>query len=433
MAVPSSFGFFKKKDKLEPDKVSQPAETSASEAVLVSEVQSILQKAEDSMVQKLSSRLSEMHSSAAGSYKNLAKIADDLEKEKVKLDEDAKRFGPTIENARRTIVATLRREAAAELVVPTTLADVKKFRDRLEASMNRFGEATGSHSKLMNFFLSKQSDKMKGEFENLSGLLKNIRSLMAEFEERRAPMVKCGNTVNTILQKATSIKSAEAAIAHLEEKIESAEKELEKTKLEYDSLKASNDFSAAEQTAEKLQQIEKRISEFNGSILNLFSHASRAFGKYSYGVSKETERLLDVMTQEPWKIFYENDSSQYVALLNQISQSISSGQMPIKDSERILRHLNSIVTSMPELQNSAKALLKEKQDLAVGNAKELVQKARALQNLILRQTEEVSHYRQELDLEKKQMLEKKSEIDRHLLEASEALSDITEKRYAVCL
>ena len=110
-----------------------------------------------------------------------------MEKEKIKLEEMEKRFGSTAENSKRTVVSALRRVSSAELPAIQTAADAKKFKDRLEATMNRFGEVSGFHSKMINYFMQKRADMMRAEFATLNDLLKETRSAFAGFEQDRAP------------------------------------------------------------------------------------------------------------------------------------------------------------------------------------------------------------------------------------------------------
>ncbi len=442
MAPP--FGFFKKRDRTEPDKDDKKSSTSPATVGLkdqpeagdlaIQKAQEILQDVENAKVQVLCSRLAEIRNSASESFRNLARIAEDMDREKFKLENVEQRFGSTVENSKKTIVSTLRREASAELPNPQSINDAKKFRERLEATMNRFGEVSGSHSKVLNYFMNKYAEKMREEFETLSSLLKDTRSVMAEFEQNRSPVVKCNNILNTVLQKISSAKAAEVSMQSLVERIQADERELEKTKMEHDSIRGSPDFAQAESSVAKLSEVEQRIQEFHTRVSDLFSHASRAFGKYSYGVTKETEKRLLVMTDEPWRILYEDDVSPYTALLAEIQKSISSGQIQLKDSERVLRHIGTILASVSDLRATAKALAEEHASLSRDSrSKDLVMQVKKMEDSVSLYTEELAQYRRELALQKKQMQERNEEIQSQLSEASQALSLIAGKRYSIRL
>ncbi len=441
MAPP--FGFFKKKDR-EPDKDDKKSPANAAMAglkeqpeagdIAIQKAQALLQDIENAKVQALCSRLAEIRNSASESFRNLARIAEDMEREKIKLENVEQRFGSTVENSKKTMISALKREASTELANPQSINDAKKLRERLESTMNRFGEVSGSHSKVLNYFMKKYAEKMRQEFETLSSLLKDTKSIMADFEQDRSPIVKCNNMLNTALQKILTAKSAEVSMQHLVERIQLDEKELEKTKMERDSLRGSPDFAQAESLVAKLSEVEQHIQEFRARVSVLFSHASRAFGKYSYGVTKETEKRLLVMTDEPWRIFYEDDMSPYTALLAEIQKSISTGQIQLKDSERVLRHIGTILASMSELQATATALAEEHTGLSGDSqSKDIVVQVKKVEDSISLYTEELAQYQRELAMQKKQMQERNDEVQVQLSEASQALSSITGKRYSIRL
>lgn len=420
------FGLFKKKDKEAETAIEAPSAGTIS----MQEAQAILQSIENAKAQALISRLAPIKESASASLRSLGAIASDMEKEKIRLEEIEKRFGSTAENSKKTVVSALRREVSSDVPVVQSASDAKKFKERLESMMNRFGEVSGSHSRMINYFMKKQADRMRGEFETLTELLKETKSILSAFEQDRAPVVKCGNTINTISQKIASIKSDRASAAAVAERIAAMEVEMAKNKQELDALKSSPEFAEASSVAEKLAEVKSRVSDYQPRVSEMFSHVSRAFTKYSYGVSKETERRLNLLAEEPWKMFYEQDISPYRDLLLEVSRSVGTGQIQLKDSDKILHHLESIQSSLDGLHGHAKELAAE---LAAIRQKDIapVQRARDLEEAVARYDEQVSRDRQALELQNYQIAEKNEEVDQLLLEVADGLYILTGKRYVV--
>jgi hypothetical protein len=182
--VAPPFGFFKKKEKVE-ERTESAVTTPEAESLSIKEAQSLLQELEAAKVRWLASRLEPLRQAAAGVLATLGSIAEDMQKEKIKLEDLEKRYGSTVETARRTVVSALRRESSAELAPIRSSGDAKKFRERLDALLNRMGEVSGSHSKMLNYFLKKHADRMKSEFNKLEDLQKEARSIFALFEQER--------------------------------------------------------------------------------------------------------------------------------------------------------------------------------------------------------------------------------------------------------
>lgn len=423
------FKFFKKKESEEP--VERPTVAAPEAGALsIQQAQELLHNIESAMVQELAARLSPVKQSAAQSLQAIGALANDMEHEKLKLEGLEQRYRSVAENTKRTVISSLRREAATELPQVQSANDAKKFKERFEAMMNRFGEVSGSHSKVINAFMKKHASRMKEEFEALTELLNKTRAAISEFDSRRAPIVKCSSILNTASQKASSIMVSEASMQSIENDIKRIQTELEGLKSELETLRASPEFGQAQAMAQKVADAEAQEEQFHAQLTDLFSHVSRAFTKYSYGLTKETETRLQMMSDEPWKMFDEVDTSPYSTLLQEIRKSIESGNIQLKDSDKILHYLDTIVNSLPELQSKAQAL-KAQLDSLRQNDSGLVDRVSELEARIRQHEEEAAKGRQDIEQLRRQIAEKSSELTSQLKEASSILEGLAGQKYAL--
>lgn len=426
-AVP--FGLFKKKESETSAKlpaVSMPAAGMLS----IQQAQDLLHNIESARVQELAARLAPIKESAEESLRVIEGIANDMEHEKIKFEGVEHRFKSVAENARKTIVSSLRREASTELLLPQSANDAKKFKEKFETMMNRFGEVSGSHSRVITTFMKKQASKMREEFEALTKLLNETKTIMSDFEQKRAPIVKCNAILNTASQKASSIRAAEASLQSIKNEIERIENELQGLKGELAALKGSPEFEQAVAVAQMVDEVERQKEQVHSQLADLFSHVSRAFTKYSYGLTKETEARLQMMSDEPWRMLYESDISTYSSLLAEIRKSIESSKIQLKDSDKVLHYLNVISGSLPELQGKAQAL-KTEADLLRQKDGGLTGRAKELEGRILQHEEELARSRQSLEQQKRQITEKSAEVGALLNEADEILADLTGQKYSL--
>ena len=422
------FGLFRKKESEAP--AEQPVPAPAAGALSIQQAQDLLRAIEASRVQALAARLAPVRESAARSLRLIGELADDMEREKIKLEDLENRYKSVAENAKKTVVASLRREAATELPQVQSANDAKKFKDKFEAMMNRFGEVSGSHSKMLNAFMKKHASKMKAEFEALTKLLGETRAAMSDFEQRRAPVVKCGSILNTASQKASSIRAAELSIQGVEHDIKRLQGELEELRAEHSALVASPEFASAQAVAQKMADSKAHEEQFHAQLTDLFSHVSRAFTKYSYGLTKETEARLQMMSEEPWRMFDESDVSPYSLLLGEIRKTVDAGKIQLKDSDKILHYLDVILNSLPELHGRAQSL-KAKENLARQGDSSLVGRAKDLESRVAQHEQEIAKGRQDIELQKRQAAEKGGELDALLKEAGGILAELTGQKYSL--
>jgi chromosome segregation ATPase len=253
---------------------------------------------------------------------------------------------------------------------------------------------------------------------------------MSEFEQKRLPIVECSNVLNIALQKMSSIKISEASELNIEKEIENITKELEQLESELQTVTSSKEFEQAANNARDIAEAEKRQEQFHAQIRDLFSHLARAFTKYSYGITKQTESRLQMMCDEPWKIIYENDVSPYSGLLIQIRQSINSGKIQLKDSDKTLQYLDIIVESLPDLQSKSQALKLEIDSLRRQDTN-LVYRVKELEQNAAQYRESLTIAKQNLEQQKRQVKERKQEVETLLTEAGRMLTDLTGNRYSI--
>jgi carboxypeptidase C (cathepsin A) len=421
------FGLFKKKPSdIPPAEQSIPMPT--ADRLSIHQAQDLLESLECAKVKELSTSLSRIRESAIRSLAVINTLAKDMDREKIKLEGLEIRLKSVVEHSKRTVVSSLKREASSELPVPQTANDAKKFKERFENMMRRFSEVSGSHSKVLNAFMKKHSGKMREEFDQLTKLLSDTREIIADFDEKRKPIIKCDNMLNTALQKVSSIKTAEASAKKIEDEIRDIETELKSLETELASLRGSQEYEQASTILRNIAEAEKKQEEFHANIKDLFSHLSRAFTKYSYGITKETERRLKTLSEEPWKLFYEGNASPYFSLLQEIQKSIVSGQIQLKDSEKVLQYAGIILESLPDLQHKAKTIKTEIDSFREANI-EVVYKVKGIEQQISQHTEELARSRQELEQQMRQSQDKAEEVSAILNQTGEILAKLSGRKF----
>jgi hypothetical protein len=424
------FGFLKKKDS--PQKEPEDAagriasgsgfESNPSEQIPISRAQDLLRDLELEKVRRLSVQLEPVKTAVEASLSNLAAIAKEMENEEIKLEGLEQRHRSVIENSRKTVVASLKREAATELTLPATANDAKKFRERMESLMRRFGEVSGSHSKLLNVFLKKHAARMKREFERLEEQLSITRSAVSELEQDRAPIIRCTSLLNSASQMIPSLAAMESSIADLRALASDLESQIESTRIALDALQSSDAYRRAQVSLANMSELEQK---------KLFSHISRLLTKYSYGVDKETNRLLTIMIEEPSQVF-ESDAGPFLILLSNVRSSLVTGNITVKDGEKMVGYLETLVNTLPSLHQRNREIAALLDGLAREDELQAASQARSLERALSDQQERLSSTRQSIELQSRQLTLKKGEVVALLAEAESVIFSLTSpKKYAI--
>ena len=423
------FGIFRKKSS-DIASAEHSVPTPISDTISIQQAQDLLKSLEAAKVKELCASLTPIKDSASESLKVIETLAKDMNQESIKLEGLEQRLKSVVEHSKTAVVSSLKREASLELPSPQSASDAKKFKERFENMMKRFGEVSGSHSKVLNVFMKKHSGKMKDEFEFLTKLLKDTKAIISEFDRNREPIVKCENILNTALQKISSIKLAESSAKNIEKEIEDINVELKKLESQLAAASGSNEFQQASIRMRDRAELEKQQEEFHAKIRDLFSHLSRAFTKYSYGLTRETEQRLKIMLDEPWQILYQKNFAPYSSILFDIRRSIVSGQIQLKDSDKVLQYLDTILESLPDLEHKAQTIKGEIDSVRQLNI-EIVYKVKDLEQKIMQQTEALARSKQDLERERRHTKDKTEEVDAILRRASEILAELTAQKYSL--
>lgn len=427
------FRLFKKKDDVVEEKKdidSRNQLRNTTNSLTVSDALILLQNIESERIKSLANDLSPIKESVVKSLRSVERVANNLDIEDIKLEEA--RFKSIVENSKRTVVSSLRREASSDIPGLQSIHEVKKFEEKLESIIDRFGEVSGSHSRVMNVFMKKYAGKLKGEFETLSSLLKQTKSVMSEFEEENSVTVKSIDLLNIYSQKITAKKANEDKIEDTYREIETLKYDLHELKSQLSRVENSTQFKESYRNLEQIGVLEKEKQEFQRKVSDLYSHVSRAFTKYSYGMTKDTLGRLKVLTEEPWRIFEDAEVSSYASLLIEIQKAVKSGKIKLKDSERIMNYMEIILKSLPEHHDEIRIInlklnvLRENKNGAV-----VVNRSEELKNDIRNCKNRLEDLEQLVDQLKKQLTENNSECEHLVKQIDDYILQITGKKYFV--
>ena len=422
------FKFFTKKDDSpDPKKYSDKHKSNLANTLTIPEAIDLLNTIESERIKILSENLLPIKESIIKCLQAINKIADDLDEEKIKL-EDTK-FKSVVENSKKIVVASLKREASIEVPLPRSTADLERLKNRMETMMNRFGEVSGSHSKILNAFMKKYAGRLKNEFELLSNLLKEIKSLMIEFEEQRTKIILPKNILQTVSQKTRDLDSKEEEIRRGLHESQNKKSELLEYKNRSKIMETSIEFRDASFNLTKLEEAEKETEELRKQLVSLFTPVTRALTKYSYGVNKNISEQIMILIKEPWTIFDGEGISSYISLLNEIRQGVYNEKIKLKDYEKVIQYLNIILNSLNKFQDKFYNNKYNLQILRETNNKKVMANSDELRMSIKSCEESLKDYEKYLEELSNEVVLIKDEVRNLLITAEDSILQVTKKKY----
>ena len=420
------FGFFRKKEASK--ERSADDGTIHSDGITLEQASSIVERVMATQTQSMLVSLEPIKRSVENTLDNLGKIVDDLSRENLKTDDT--KFRSLVENSRKTIVSTIMRESSSQLSLPQNLNEALEFRNRLESLLKRFGDASGSHRRVLNEYMKKHSNKLKDEFETLSRLHKKTHDLVSKVEDVADKCSSCLRVIQTAQETVHLIDVDQSRISTLSQENKEEQILIDKLKNEVQILKSSQQYLDASQTLEEIKRIEGEKERLKKDTSNMFSNISRAITKYSYGTSKTTYARLEKIGSKPWEIFDE-DIMPYLQLLQGIRQELISGKMTLKDSSRTIEHIDQIMNSLENISSE----IKEKNDLLSqlrsSGAGQIQNKLWQVETEITSKIEFVSNRNHEIVEARKAMEIRSNEMKRLVRQIEEEILQITDNKYSI--
>ena len=347
------FGFLKRKtlDYFQ-DKKSH---SDSVQSVTDSQLLEIIEKEKKVLEEDLSDNLEPIRISVLDCLDRLRKGADELEEQEINAENP--KFESLINTSKKILITSIRKDSFIESSELKNYEDALKFKNNLELLINRFGQVGDSHNRILNEFMRKQINKLKNEFDNLSSLLKEVNKILSTKESEIDRCVACQKDLILLKEKISEREYKQSRLSELRQERQTIDKNIDATNREYEGFQKSKEFLEASNVLKKINDKKNEIGIFEKNMINKVSNLSRPITKFSYQASKETQRKLATILNEPLEIF--NDNHQYLELFNELKKQIVEKSIQIKDPQKTIHQIDEIVNSLPSLSSDLRKLKEE--------------------------------------------------------------------------
>jgi DNA repair exonuclease SbcCD ATPase subunit len=315
----------------------------------------MIEKEKKVLEEDLSDNLEPIRFSVLDCLDRLRKGADELEEQEIKAENP--KFESLINTSKKILITSIRKDSFIESSEIRNYEDALKFKNNLELLINRFGQVGDSHNRILNEFMQKKINKLKNEFDNLSSLLKEVNKIVSIKESEIDRCVACQKDLILLKEKISEREYKQSRLSELRQERQTIDKNIDASNREYEGFQKSKEFLEASNVLNKINDKKNEIGIFEKNMINKVSNLSRPITKFSYLASKETQRKLATILNEPLEIF--NDNHQYLELFNELKKQIVEKSIQIKDPEKTIHQIDEIVNSMPSLSSDLRKLKEE--------------------------------------------------------------------------
>jgi hypothetical protein len=344
------FGFFKRKtlDYFHDKK----KDSNLVESVKNNELLEIVENEKKALEKDLIDNLEPARKLVLDCLDRLRKNADELEEEQIRVENP--KFESLINNSKKILITSIKKESFIDSSEIKNYEEAIKFKNNLELLINRFGQVGDSHNRILNEFMRKQLNKLKGEFDNLSSLLKEVTKIIATKENEINRCIECKQNLILLDEKMNERKTKKDRLSELIEETQTIDKNIMEGKKQYEDFEKSEEFQNTSKILAEIDEKKNEIVGFEKNMINMVSNLSRPITKFSYLASKEIQGRLETMLNHPLEIF--KDNSHYLQLFGELRKQVNEKSIHVKDPEKTIHQIDEIVNSLPSLSTKLKKL-----------------------------------------------------------------------------
>lgn len=436
-----SFDFFKKKkrnvsnfdgkDNESHSNLSVSTHHEHDNRISVDEALKLLEKIEQDATRNLLIELDKVFDDTNQVLQHINNVAEDLENEEIEIEEE--KLTPLVKNTKNTIVRALKRESSNILSKPKDFEDFVKFKDSLDSSINRFGEVTRSHSRIVNTFMKKHANSLRGDLKKISEYLEKLNEGYSNIKQEKSIIENCRSNLLNVKSKNNDINNIAITIKIMEEECKKLNELIDKGKDEISKLKSSSDYEKGLKYLREKESIDKEKVTLQSKLSDISGHLVKAANKYSYGLTQSTVEKINLLVYKPEEVAKRHDMSEYIGLLKEIKESIRTSKIILKDSNKMIHYFDTLAQELPIFKSEMEKIdsrvdkLKDKDKISIINKV----KEKETENKIKIDQLEIDNQRKNDLLKSKADFE--NNVKSYLLDIEEQFQRLSAKKYKLIL
>jgi len=153
--------------------------------------------------------------------------------------------------------------------------------------------------------------------------------------------------------------------------------------------------------------------------------------KYSYGLNKLIIQRIDIMTEQPWKIF--EDLITYLALIKEVKEAIRNGKIIVKESEKIETYLDNLINALPDYKEKEERLTSEIKKLHNNKNMHIISKLNELKRKNTNYNQELNSLELYLKDSESEIAKNNDEYENLLVSIETYINSTTKNQYHISI
>ena len=275
-------------------------------------------------------------------FKELLKIAKDLEKDNLKTEDIDKHLQTIVVRGKRQLVSIINKEVTLDFNTINSYDDVVQYNKEISQVLKKIGNVLGRQTRVIHIFAKRYADKLKNLFSSIDVDTKELHILLENYQKLEENIISISNDLLQINKINDDEKSSKERLIELNKQKENFASTIESFKKEIEKLKNSKEYSKFQEIKNNIENLQLEKSQIRGDIDQQFTKISRLLTKYSYVsvFDKPKKILMEKLVQNPFDVLIPENKANIITILQAARKCIWSGSVSVKDAEKSLIHID---------------------------------------------------------------------------------------------
>lgn len=302
----------------------------------------------DQELEAIKPRVNQIRSRVEIIINSIKALGEELTKVEIKSEKVASQYMPVIKDAKKTIHTAIKRETSESLPEIRSFDDVLAIRDKAKKFLNRLGDTSGSHRRVLHSFFPKQAKILKLQLGLLNRETGYIDQLVQRYTQRTSSLTECSERISKISAAMNENADLARRSAELKEELETAkvrEAELAKS---LDDLQRTESFRQYKVDKEELAKVRREAEALLAEIGAAFSKISRPVGKYTYevGLDKTSKNLIQSVMNDSMNLIRDSRVEEISEALKKVREAVRAGRVVVKNPDKDVENITTLMNRM---------------------------------------------------------------------------------------
>jgi len=294
-------------------------------------------------------------------------LGDELTKVEIDKEKVAEQYLPVINDAKKTLLVAIQKETSEQLPEIRSFDDVLILRERASRLLNRLGDTSGSHRRVIHSFFGKYAKVLKFQLGLLSKEVKHLNELIERYTENTSSLSECSASISKIngaFKESNELTRKSEETRNDFKALKAKEAELVK---KIDDMRSTESFGEYKIDKEELAKVKKDAERVLSEIDAAFSRISRPLSKYTYevGLDKESNYLVQSVMEDPLKLIHDAKEEQLIEILKKVKETVQQGKIVVKNPDKDIENISALITNMHQYIDAYKGYYTRMQALNV--------------------------------------------------------------------